>query len=181
MPDAPDPLGPLIDHLGHRQRVALGSFHRYFIWADDLRGQYHKLMRQTPIGQLKQAGVSEAEALRQIMSDSRLQGHFLAALYAFPYMSYYYGAMYVVIEGWQKRLRYADAEIDTLLESRFVALLERHRHGAFHFTPDYFDPRLMDFVNEVDSERWLNQLHAAFGRWLSFHLRLKPKERPRGI
>jgi hypothetical protein len=36
-------------------------------------------------------------------------------------------------------------------------------------------------VQEPDSETWLTALHAAFGRWLIFHLRLKPQERPRGI
>jgi hypothetical protein len=155
------------------------------MWAHDLRDHYHKLMGETPIGELKRTGVPEAKALQRIMSDSRLRGLMLAAFYAFPYMSYYYGSMFVVIEGW-RRLKhqnssYRDRDIDALLKSRFVALLERHRHGAFHFTPDYFDKKLLEFVNELESERWLSQLHAAFGRWLIFNLRLEPHERPRGL
>jgi hypothetical protein len=170
---------PLIERVGQRERVALASFHRYFVWADDMRLQYRNLLRNTPIGRLKQAGGTEEEALKRVMSDPGIRGSLLAAYYAFPYMSYYYGGMYAIIEAWTKRLKYRDPEIDGLLQSPFVARLERHRHAAFHFTPEYFDVRLLEFVNEPDSEAWLNQVHAAFTRWFRYHLKLGPLEPPR--
>jgi hypothetical protein len=156
------------------------------MWSNDLLGQYHRLMAESPVGQLMKAGLTVAEALEKLKTDSGFKGKLLTVFYAFPYMSYYYGSMFVVIEGW-KRLKgqspnyYRDQEIDALLQSRCVAQLERHRHGAFHFTPEYFDERLTQFTFEENSDLWLHKLHTAFGRWFVFHLQLKPHERPRGI
>src|SRR5215475_317557 len=59
---------------------------------------------------------------------------------------------------------YRDEAIDALLKSPFVAQLERHRRGAFHLTPEYFDDKLLEFTFEENSEVWLDQLHAARGR-----------------
>ena len=87
-------------------------------------------------------------------------------------------SMYLVIEAWQRRFKYQDPDIDGLLRSPFLASLERHRHGAFHFTPEYVDSKLQAFVAELESETWLSDVHAAFSRWFRFHLKLKPGERP---
>jgi hypothetical protein len=50
-------------------------------------------------------------------------------------MSYWYAALYVVIEGWRD-LGLADATIDALLQSPNVDLLKRYRNGVFHFQKD---------------------------------------------
>ncbi len=128
---------------------------------------------------MKVAGATEQQALERLKTDEQFKVALLATLYAFPYMSYYYAAMYAVIEAWTKRLKYRDPEIDRLLASSYVASLERHRHASFHFTPEYFDARLLEFVNDADSERWLNDVHAAYARWFRYNLRLKPHEGPR--
>lgn len=88
-----------------------------------------------------------------------------------PYLSYYYGTLCVVIEGWRhlKRQRpdyYRDGEIDALLESPLVGHLELHRDQVFHFTPKHSEDGRIDFVNLVDFEGWTNQIHGAFERWL---------------
>jgi tRNA A-37 threonylcarbamoyl transferase component Bud32 len=62
----------------------------------------------------------------------------LTVMYAFPHMSYYYGSMFVVIEGWKilksrSPKNYRDKDIDTLVKSRFVDQLRHHRNGAISF------------------------------------------------
>ena len=53
----------------------------------------------------------------------------------------------MVIEGWQE-LGLADPAVDRLLMSPKVDLLRRYRDGVFHFQPDYFDSRFMDFIRQ---------------------------------
>lgn len=126
------------------------------------------------LGQLRSATTVE-QALERAKADIALGRRVIAVLYAFPYMSYYYGGMYVVIRGWG-HLQYQDPEIDGLLRSPFVRTLREHRNASFHFSPEYFDSRMQAFVNEPESEIWLSDLHAALVRWFSYHLKLKPGE-----
>ncbi len=169
---------PLIDYVSPRDRQALASLLRYFLWADDMRRLFHQRMFNSPIGEMRAAGATVEEALERATKDKTFGGSVVTVLYGFPYMSYYYGGMYVVIEAWQKRFKYADPDIDDLLRSPLLASLERHRHGAFHFTPKYIDPKLQEFVAELESETWLSDVHAAFVRWFHYHLRLQPSDRP---
>jgi hypothetical protein len=81
-----------------------------------------------------------------------------------PYMAYWYGGTYVVIEGW-KRLKLTDPHIDELLKSPNVGHLERFRHGVFHYHPVYFDEKFQDFIASSDSVQWINAVREAFSRW----------------
>lgn len=173
MPDADS--RPLVDWLSPSKRQALFSLFRYFEWADDMRRQYLQLLSNN-LGQLRSATTVE-QALERAKADIALGQRTIAVLYAFPYMSYYYGGMYVVIRGWG-RLQCQDPEIDDLLRSPFVRTLREHRNASFHFSPEYFDSRMQAFVNEPDSEVWLGDLHAAFARWFRFHLKLRPHQGP---
>jgi hypothetical protein len=62
-------------------------------------------------------------------------------------MSYWYGGLYVVIEGWQE-LGLSDAVIDATLQSPNVHLLRRYRNGVFHFKKDYNDERFLAFMKD---------------------------------
>jgi hypothetical protein len=169
---------PLVDTLSQSKRQELASFFRYFEWSDDMRRLYLQLLAESLIGQMKAAGATWEEAFDRARVDPVFKGSVVTVLYAFPYMSYYYAGMYVVIEAWRKRLKYHDSEIDELLRSPFVATLEQYRHASFHFSPKYFDSRMQKFVSDPDSEVWLGDLHAAFVRWFRFHLKLRPHEGP---
>lgn len=172
----PDDPRPLIDELSPRKRQELFSLYRYFEWADDMRRQYLRLLFNS-LGSLTSATTAE-EAVERATADPTIGRTAIAALYAFPYMSYYYGGMYVVVEAWMKRFNYRDPEIDGLLRSPFVKMLKEHRNASFHFSPTYFESRMQAFVNDPASEVWLGDLHEAFTRWLHFHLKLKPHEGP---
>lgn len=117
------------------------SLHRYYIWANRMRTHFDSILESGK----HQTGIGEIES--------------------FLYMSYWYGGLYVVIEGW-KDLGLRDATIDTLLISPNVDLLRRFRNGAFHFQRKYNDQRFMDFMTEgIDAVEWIRQLNEQFGRY----------------
>jgi hypothetical protein len=84
----------------------------------------------------------------------------------FMYMSFWYGELYVVVEGWQE-LKLADPRVDALLEdTEMVGLLRRYRHGTFHFQGNYWDDRFIDFVKVgAKSAAWVRKLNKAFGAY----------------
>jgi hypothetical protein len=81
------------------------------------------------------------------------------------FMSHWYGALYVVVEGW-KRMALKDTVIDELLESPNIKLLKQFRHGAFHFQKEYFDDRFTNFwFNSKKTVPWVRQLNSAFSQF----------------
>jgi len=80
-------------------------------------------------------------------------------------MSYWYGGLYVVIEGW-RALKIADPVIETMLKSPNVRLLRQYRNGTFHFQKKYLDERFTDlFAKGTDTVAWVRSLNAEFGRY----------------
>lgn len=119
------------------------TLHKYWLWADTMRCHFERTLKAVPKGSppLKEFNV--------IM-----------------YLSLWYSLLYVVSEGWRKRLKLADPRIYKLLsDTRNLCLPERFRHGVFHFQPEYFDrERFLPFPSlGRDSSRWIRSLHAAFG------------------
>jgi hypothetical protein len=66
-----------------------------------MRRLYLELLFKS-LGQLRSAASVE-EAVEVARMDPTIGRLVITNLYAFPYMSYYYGGMYVVMEAWQKR------------------------------------------------------------------------------
>ena len=92
-------------------------------------------------------------------------------------MSYWYGALYVVVEGWQE-LKLTDPVIDGLLRSPNVDLLRRYRNGVFHFQRKFYDERFWDLMLAGrESVEWVSQLHREFRRYFMSFL---PCVRKRG-
>ena len=120
--------------------MSIITLHRYYIWADRMRTHFDDLISK-----------GEFDGAAQIEG--------------FLYMSYWYGGLYVVIEGWRK-LRLSDAVIDAMLQSTNVELLRRYRNGVFHFQKDYNDERFFAFMKEgTDSVAWVRSLNLQFGRY----------------
>jgi hypothetical protein len=86
------------------------SLHKYFIWANKMRTEFDKILPQCQ----QDMDWHDKEAIEMNLS-----------------MSYWYGTLYVVIEGW-KELKLSDPKIDALLDSPNVELLRRYRNGVFH-------------------------------------------------
>ncbi len=81
------------------------------------------------------------------------------------YMSYWYGALYVVVEDW-KELNLSDSIIDEMLKSNNVELLRRYHNGVFHFQKDYLDNRFIGIMKDGENAvKWVRNLNNEFGRY----------------
>jgi hypothetical protein len=132
--------------------------HRYFIWADLMRADLDRWIRS-----------------EQKHADPTLDGFTYLVTPGGTYMSLWYAALYVVVEGWRE-LRLKDATIDRLLASGNTDLLRRYRHGVCHFQQGWLDARLEQFFASKDSAAWVRELHSALG---AYFLVMYPPERPR--
>ncbi len=104
--------------------------------------------------------------------EERVQQHGPARSPAHPdwteqwiYLSLWYATLFVTAEGWLEQ-NLANTEIQELLaDEANLNALRRFRNGVFHFQPDYFDRRLIDFVALAgESAAWVRALHSALGR-----------------
>lgn len=125
--------------------IHLASLYRYFIWANRLKEYFDKAVIAS----------KDSESSVELMwaDDYGL------------FMAHWYGALYVVVEGW-KKLGLRDPTVDKLLDSPNVELLKWFRNGAFHFQKEYFDKRFTKFW--YDSKKtvpWVRQLNSAFSRF----------------
>lgn len=120
--------------------------HRYYIWQDRMRVHFEDV--------LKNSQTREGTSLNK------------DDINKFLYMSYWYGGLYVVVEGW-KELKLCDKKINRLLKNtKFVNFLKRYRNATFHFQKrKYFDEKFMSFVEEKGSVNWVRDLNQEFSRF----------------
>ena len=128
-------------------KEAVFTLHRYFIWANKMREHFYEKVKLV---------VALPEPRDRFASET---------IEADLYMSFWYGELYVVIEGWQE-LKLTDPSIDSLLASPNVDLLRLYRNGVFHFQKDYFDKRFMGFMKDgQEPAAWAGALNRAFGTY----------------
>lgn len=128
------------------QDAEIFNLYKYFIWADRMKTAYDALLDKN---------VQEPIPRAKFEMESNL------------YMSYWFGALYVVIEGW-KQLHLSDRKIASLLDSPNVNLLRRYRNGVFHFQRDYFDERFLSFLRDgINRIEWTRNLHHEFEEYFS--------------
>lgn len=130
---------------------AVLALHRYYIWTNRLREHFDKA--------LAVRGLPKASDFPTWFADD--PGLF---------MSHWYAALYVVVEGYRK-LGLHDAEVDALLASPNVDLLRRYRNGVSHFQKTYFDARFVDFMGSSDTPQWTRDLNRELGRFFIETLR----------
>jgi hypothetical protein len=118
------------------------TLHRYYIWANKFRTRFYKT--------LEKHGTPQPNSLIWFADDTGL------------FLSYWYSALYVVVEGWQE-LGCEDPEVDALLASANVQHLRRYRNGVCHFQRTYLDNRFLELMTSPDSVQWVQSLTYAFG------------------
>jgi hypothetical protein len=122
---------------------AFPSLFRYFMWASLNRENFDRALASSGTKVDDQGG---------FLFFSTQPGIF---------MTYWYGGLYVVIEGWRE-LDLHEPLIDALLESPNVDLLRRFRNGAFHFQSAWLDDRLVAFCGTAGSVSWVRELTQRF-------------------
>ena len=118
------------------------TLHRYYIWANKFRTSFDNT--------IEAAANPHSNALIWFAEEGGM------------FLSYWYAALYVVIEGWAE-LGLHDAEVDALLVSPNVGYLKRYRNGVCHFQPEYLDERFLEMMRSPDSVEWVRSLNRAFG------------------
>ena len=136
------------------------TLYRYFLWADRMRVRMEDALA---------AGLPRALVSR---SGDEL----------FLWTSYYHAALYIVIEGWQRKdgLGLTDTHVDQLLTSENVELLRRFRNATFHFQREYLDQRVMDLVGTEGVEEWMRALRDAFADWFDRFFTAAEARHPKG-
>jgi hypothetical protein len=136
------------------------ALHRYWMHSNRMRQHFEAALQRDPPKVRPVTSQVSKEEIHNVMSE--------AVKYAADdrgmFMSYWYGSLYVVVEGW-KQLKLRDSQIDGLVQSRNVRLLKLYRNGVFHFQRNYFDDRFAQFMKASDSVDWVRKLHSEFGRF----------------
>ena len=125
------------------------SLHRYFVAA--ARMQHHFESNVVPFEEPQAGALQDANrAVLEVFAGPR--GNF---------MYYWYGSLYVVVEGFRD-LQLNDRIIEGFLGSRNVNVLRRCRNGAFRFRPTYFSARSLKPMETPDFLAWVRELMTAF-------------------
>ena len=125
------------------------SLHRYFIWANRMRLRFEAALQngQGP-------GNTFESAARWFSSE--------AGMYR---SSYWYGALYVVVEAWRELKLHDDAVDQLLKDEPKMYLLKRYRNGSFHFQPDSFHEKFTELFGDLGSAEWIGKLHDELNRF----------------
>ena len=122
------------------------SLYRYFAWADHMKRLY-------------EASKISPEALPGVGDPT-----------TWVTMSYWHGALYVIVEAWRDDLKgLKDKRIDSLLynNKHYVKLLKQYRNAAFHYQPKQFHSKFTDLMAKGERARvWIEEVHSAFGAFL---------------
>ena len=128
------------------------SLHRYWRYCDRLRNLYLRSIKdKSPLG-----SKSVDDVMREFIGDFNGDPGL--------FMSYWYGSLHVVVEGYQ-RLGMRDPAVDALLSGDGKQKLRRlkiARHSTFHFQAEMMSPKLWEFLS-VENVPWIGDLHDALG------------------
>jgi hypothetical protein len=143
-----------------RHPHALGSLYRYFIAANKMRIRFENALADPEV---LNRFANYSEETKHLMWHVDDQGIF---------MYYWYGGLYVVVEGFRE-LKLKDDKIEAILQSPNTEGLRLMRNATFHYQKEFYSPKMMPFVKSADSVTWVRSLTEAFSE---FFLREIPKD-----
>jgi hypothetical protein len=130
---------------------AIASLHKYYLRATHMYGHFQDAVRR----------VAEVHGKNWRAVPPNTDEHF--ALYM--YMDYFYAALFVVLEGYEK-LGLSDPDTEALLDQALISKLRRQRKGAYHYVVKYYSPEHMALVVTPGSAEWARNLYYALGHFL---------------
>lgn len=121
------------------------SLARYFVWADLMRDLCNQSLNRDEAVSSGNPGFE-----------------------TFATMSYWYGALYVVVEGWGE-LQLSDEQVDQLLQDQDKTQnLKLYRNATFHFQKALYHYKFLRFMRDGDDTvKWVQALHAAYDRYFT--------------
>jgi len=132
-------------------KIKIGTLYRYYLYAVVMRDN----LKKENIGDFIKKLADDASSVLLILSSP-----------IGVYMTYFYSALYLVIEGW-KELKLSDEKIDNLIASPHTNKLRLFRNATFHYQKEPLSPKLLQFLGteEEATEKWIGELHTEFGRF----------------
>lgn len=132
-------------------KIKVFTLYRYYLYAVVMRDNLRKENSEDYIKSLK----DDASSVILIFSSP-----------VGVYMTYFYSALYLIIEGW-KELKLSDETIDQFIASSHTEKLRLFRNATFHYQKEPISPKLVQFLGteEEATEKWINALYTEFGRY----------------
>lgn len=132
-------------------KIKVVTLYRYYLYAVVMRDDLRK------------------ENLEEFVKNLKDDASSVFLIFSSPvgvYMTYFYSAIYLVIEGW-KDLKLSDEVIDKLIDSPHTDKLRLFRNATFHYQKEPISPKLLQFLGteEEGTEKWINKLYTEFGRY----------------
>ncbi len=136
--------------------IKIAVLHKHWLHADSINARMRASVREA-----KEAGISP-DVL-----------HFAESHSLFLALSVWYALLYVVVEGYCE-LKLKDKKIDALLLNETnVQLLRRFRNAIFHYQQEPFSEKLLGFLQEKDTEKWMRDLNLAFKLYFERELKIE--------
>ena len=83
------------------------------------------------------------------------------------FLAHWFGALYTVVEGWQK-LELTDSKIEDMLNSEYAYRLKMFRHGAYHFTDRYWhEEKFVKLLQDKNAIAWAHQLDRELSQYFT--------------
>lgn len=132
-------------------KIKIATLYRYYLYAVVMRDNLKKENLENFIKNLK----DDASSVILIFSSP-----------VGVYMTYFYSALYLIIEGWNE-LKLSDEKVDKLIASTHTDKLRLFRNATFHYQKEPISPKLLQFLGtkEEATEKWIGDLYTEFGRF----------------
>jgi hypothetical protein len=111
---------------------------------------------------LKQNAAKYAELVAHA-KDNFMANHKLFLDSHFILKSYWYGALYVVLEGFDD-LKLADVHVNRLRNEEFIKKLKLFRNGTFHYQKHLYSSKIMGVDDTDEFVDWVRSLHSTLGK-----------------
>lgn len=141
--------------------VKLAALHRHWIIADAVR----VVLQQKTI-----TPEQEESAIQRFGLDFVAFGEHTSMVCR---MQVWYSLLYVVVEGYRELGQHYEPLEEVLAKGEYVELLRRFRNATFHFQGDPLNDKLINFLNEKDSETWIHDLNKKLEAFLTQALPMK--------
>lgn len=138
--------------------MKLAALHRHWIVADAVRAVLQQ-KTATPM--------QEKLAIHKFGIDHVAFGEHVSMLCR---MQVWYSLLYVVVEGYRELEQKFEPLEEVLANGDYVNLLRRYRNATFHYQSDALNDKLIDFLDEKDSEVWIKELNKQLEAFLMWAL-----------
>jgi hypothetical protein len=132
------------------------SLFRYWLYAERIKRLFDKV-------------IDNVEPIKDNIVNSKNPELTQLVLYISDYnifRSYWYSALFVVLEGYKDDLKEKYDNIDNLWNEEYYEYLKSFRNGTFHYQKQIFPEKLFKVDKDQHFINWLDSIHNTFGKVL---------------